>query len=176
MKKIALHWQILLGMVAGVAFGLLAAHFQWKGFVVDWIKPFGTIFINLLKVIAIPLIITSLVTGIAALKDIAQLSAIGFRALGLFIATTVFAISVGLAIVNLIRPGLWIDAEVRDQLLQDYAGMASQRIVAAAEQQAKGPLQPLVDLVPENIFYAATSNGSMLQVILFVTFLVSGWS
>ena len=170
MKKIALHWQILLGMAAGVLFGLLAAQLQWKPFVVDWIKPFGTLFINLLKVIAIPLIITSLITGIAGLKDISQLSAIGFRALALFISTTVFAISIGLATVNLVRPGLWIETEVRDKLLQDYAGMASQRIAAAAEQQAKGPLQPLVELVPDNIFNAATSNGNMLQVILFVTF------
>lgn len=170
MKKIALHWQILLGMAAGVLFGLLAAQLQWKPFVVDWIKPFGTIFINLLKVIAIPLIITSLVTGIAGLKDISQLSAIGFRALALFISTTVFAISIGLLTVNLVRPGLWIEAEVRDKLLQDYAGMASQRIAAAAEQQEKGPLQPLVELVPDNIFGAAASNANMLQVILFVTF------
>ncbi|MCO6488255.1 MAG: dicarboxylate/amino acid:cation symporter [Phaeodactylibacter sp.] len=170
MKKIALHWQILLGMAAGVLFGLLAAQLQWKPFVVDWIKPFGTIFINLLKVIAIPLIITSLVTGIAGLKDISQLSVIGFRTLALFIATTVFAISIGLLAVNLIRPGLWIETEIRDKLLQDYAGAASQRIAAAAEQQAKGPLQPLVELVPDNIFGAAASNANMLQVILFVTF------
>ena len=169
MKKLALHWQILIGMAAGVLFGLLAAHFQWKSFVVDWIKPFGAIFINLLKVIAIPLIIASLIKGVSDLKDISKLSTIGFRTLAMFIGTTMFSISVGLVVVNLIQPGKLIDAEVRNELLENYAGDASKRIQAAAEQQAKGPLQPLIDLVPDNIVGAAGSNGNMLQVIIFVT-------
>ena len=74
MKKLALHWQILLGMAAGVLFGFLALQFDWgKGFVTDWIKPFGTIFINSLKLIAVPLIVASLIMGIAGLKDISKI-------------------------------------------------------------------------------------------------------
>ncbi|MCB0568321.1 MAG: dicarboxylate/amino acid:cation symporter [Phaeodactylibacter sp.] len=169
MKKLALHWKILIGMAAGVIFGVVAAQFGWKTFVVDWIKPFGTIFINLLKIIAIPLIIASLIKGVSDLKDISKLSAIGFRTLAMFIATTMFSISIGLIVVNLIQPGKLIDAGVRNELLANYAGDASSRIAAAAEQQARGPLQPLADLFPDNIIGAAGSNANMLQVIIFVT-------
>ncbi|HMN90756.1 MAG TPA: cation:dicarboxylase symporter family transporter, partial [Saprospiraceae bacterium] len=65
MKKLALHWQILLGMLAGVLFGMLASQLGWKPIVVDWVKPFGTIFINLLKLIALPLIVASLIKGVS---------------------------------------------------------------------------------------------------------------
>jgi proton glutamate symport protein len=167
MKKLALHWQILIGMAAGVLFGLLAAHFQCKEAVTDWIKPFGTIFINLLKVIAIPLIIVSLVKGVADLKDISKLSQIGARTLGLYIFTTVIAVSLGLIIVNIVRPGYLIEEKTRQELLESYAGDASKRIEAAEAQQEKGPLQPLIDLFPDNIVDAASSNANMLQVIIF---------
>jgi len=120
-------------------------------------------------VIAIPLIVASLIKGISDLKDISKLSTIGFRTLAIYMTTTVVAISIGLAVVNLIRPGYLVKESTRNDLLEVYAGDASNRIKAAAEQQAKGPLQPLVDLVPDNIIGAASSNGNMLQVIFFVT-------
>jgi Na+/H+-dicarboxylate symporter len=168
MKNLGLHWKILIGMVAGVAFGFLAVQMSWNGFVADWIKPFGTIFINCLKLIAIPLIVASLIKGITDLKDISKLSAMGGRTIGIYVLTTVVAIVIGLGIVNLVGPGKGLDEATRDSLLNDFASDAGARISAAAAQREAGPLQALVDLVPDNIVGAATSNGNMLQVIFFV--------
>lgn len=170
MKKLALHWQILLGMVIGVAFGAIAAQLGWTKFVIDWIKPFGTIFINSLKLIAIPLIVASLIKGVSDLKDISKLSQMGGRTIGIYVMTTVVAVTLGLIIVNITKPGKLIKEETRVELMDAFAGDAQQRISQAEEQKEAGPLQALVDIVPENIFGAATSNGNMLQVIFFVIF------
>ena len=168
MRNIALHWKILIGMAAGVLFGFVAVQLGWNEFVADWIKPFGTIFINSLKLIAIPLIVASLIKGITDLKDISKLSAMGGRTIGIYIATTVLAIVTGLLIVNLVGPGKGLDESTRDSLLNDFAADAGARISAAEAQRETGPLQALVDLVPDNIVGAASSNGNMLQVIFFV--------
>lgn len=170
MKKLALHWQILIGMAAGVLFGVLAAQFNWTQFVTDWIKPFGTIFINLLKLIAVPLIVASLVKGISDLQDISKLSKMGGRTIVIYIMTTTVAIVLGLLLVNIVQPGKWIEPETQAQLMETYGGDANSRIAQAEEQKGKGPLQPLVDIVPDNIFGAMTDNGNMLQVIFFVIF------
>ncbi|MEZ4960534.1 MAG: dicarboxylate/amino acid:cation symporter [Saprospiraceae bacterium] len=170
MKKLALHWQILIGMLAGVLFGLLAVSVGWVGFVVDWIKPFGTIFINLLKLIAVPLIVASLIKGISDLKDISKLSKMGTRTLAIYIMTTVIAISLGLVIVNIVQPGHLVKEETRTEMMEKFGGDAASRIAAAEKQKGQGPLQPLIDIVPDNIFGAAASNGNMLQVIFFVVF------
>lgn len=174
MKKMPLHWKILLGMVLGVAFGLLAAFVGWKGIVVDWIKPFGTIFINLLKLIAMPLIIVSLIKGVSDLKDISQLSRMGGRTIALYILTTTIAITIGLLVVNVIQPGKTISAETRAQLESGYGEAANAKVQQAQAQQDAGPLQPLVDLFPDNIFSAMSVNTNMLQVIVFVLFLGIG--
>lgn len=168
MRKLALHWQILLGMVIGVIFGYVAVLLGGEEFVSDWIDPFGVIFINLLKLIAVPLIIFSLLNGIADLKDIAKLSSMGARTIAIYIITTVVAISVGLILVNVIQPGQSIGEETRNNLLESYSGDASIRIEQALSQKESGPLQPLIDLIPENIFMSATDNGNMLQVIVVV--------
>ncbi|MEM9526732.1 MAG: dicarboxylate/amino acid:cation symporter [Bacteroidota bacterium] len=168
MKNLGLHWKILIGMAVGIAFGVLANQLGWADFVKDWIKPFGTIFINSLKLIAIPLIVASLIKGITDLKDISKLSAMGGRTIGIYILTTIVAIVLGLGIVNLVGPGKGLDESTRDSLLNDFASDAGKRIMAAEQQREAGPLQALVDLVPDNIVGAATSNGNMLQVIFFV--------
>ncbi|WP_339888838.1 dicarboxylate/amino acid:cation symporter [uncultured Flavobacterium sp.] len=171
MRKLALHWQILLGMVLGVLFAFLFVQFDWgKQFIVDWIKPFGNIFINLLKLIAVPLILGSLIKGVSDLKDISKLSKMGGRTIGLYILTTVLAVSIGLAIVNIIKPGEYISEETRTELLTNFAGDANSKIEAANKQNEVGPLQALEDIVPDNIFKSATDNGSMLQVIFFALF------
>ncbi len=170
MKKLALHWQIILGMVLGVIFGIIAAQLGWTKFVVDWIKPFGTIFINSLKLIAIPLIVASLIKGVSDLKDISKLSQMGGRTIGIYVMTTVVAVTLGLVIVNITQPGKLIEEKTRMELMDNFAGDAQARISQAEEQKDAGPLQALVDIVPDNIVGAATSNGNMLQVIFFVIF------
>ncbi len=170
MRKLALHWQILLGMAAGILFGIIAISTGMEQFTKDWIKPFGTIFINLLKLIAIPLIIASLIKGISDLQDISKLSQMGGRTIGIYVVTTVVAVSLGLLIVNVWQPGNSISEETRKELVDGFSGKAQSKIDAAISQKDQGPLQALEDLVPSNIFAAASSNRNMLQVIFFVVF------
>ncbi len=168
MKNLALHWKILIGMALGVLCGLGAALLGWNDFVSDWISPFGTIFIRLLKVIAVPLIIFSLIKGISELQDISKLSIMGGRTLGIYIITTIIAVSVGLMVVNIIKPGNSINEQTRQELLEGYASDAGSKIALATQQKDKGPLQPLVDIIPENFLASASDNKNMLQVIFFV--------
>lgn len=171
MKKLALHWQIILGMVLGVAFALLMVQFEWGPKIVsDWVKPFGTIFINSLKLIAVPLILASLIKGVSDLKDISKLSKMGGRTIGMYLLTTVIAVSIGLAVVNIIKPGNSVGETTRNELIENYKGDADTKILAAEKQREAGPLQALEDLVPSNIFNAASDNGNMLQVIFFAVF------
>ena len=168
MKKIALHWQIIIGMVLGVVFGLFFLNFSWgKEFVINWIKPFGTIFINSLKLIAVPLILASLIKGVSDLKDLSKLSSMGGVTIATYIFTTVMAVSIGLIAVNIIEPGNFIAEETREQLVNAYSSNANEKIDVANDQKSLGPLQPLVDMVPSNIFDAASNNRNMLQVIFF---------
>ncbi len=163
-----LHWQIVLGMVTGVLFALGMVQFEWgPQFVTDWIKPFGTIFINALKLIAVPLILASLIKGVSDLKDISKLSKMGGKTIALYLITTTIAVTVGLVVVNTFQPGASISEDTRNELLESYSGEANQRISDAQRQQERGPLQALVDLVPDNIFGAASENRNMLQVIFF---------
>ncbi|CAI8210491.1 MAG: Proton/glutamate-aspartate symporter [Flavobacteriaceae bacterium] len=171
MKKLALHWKILLGMLAGVLFALLLTNFGWGAlFIGDWIKPFGTIFISSLKLIAIPLILAALIKGIADLKDISSLSKMGVCTIFTYVVTTVIAVSIGLTVVSLIQPGKTINDDTRTELIEAYGGDADAKLQAAQAQRESGPLQALIDLVPSNIVSAASSNRNMLQVIFFAVF------
>lgn len=171
MKKIALHWQILIGMVLGVVVGFVFTHFDGGVAIVqNWIKPFGTIFINALKLIAVPLILGSLIKGVSDLQDIAKLSKMGGKTIGMYLFTTVVAVCLGLVLVNIIQPGGSISEETRTELVSNYTDSTQQYKDQAANQQASGPLQALVDIVPENIFGAASENKNMLQVIFFSIF------
>ena len=167
-KKMALHWKILIGMILGLLFGLMMKNLEQKGIVVDWVKPFGTIFINLLKMIAVPLIVVSLIVGLADLKDISKLSKLGGRTVLFYLCTTVIAVSLGLVLANIIKPGSYINETSRKSLLQNFSGDASQKIELADKTKSSGPLQPIIDIVPDNFFHALADNGSMLQVIFFV--------
>ncbi len=164
-----LHWQIILGLVSGLVFGIVAAANGWGEFIRDWVAPFGTIFMNLLKLIAVPLILASLITGVASLGDVRKLSRIGGKTIGLYVGTTAIAIVIGLLVVNLLQPGETVPPEMRDRLQTMYQGEAAARAESAAALE-RGPLQPIVDMVPENIFGAASSNRNMLQVVFFAIF------
>ena len=171
MKNLALHWKIIIGMILGVIIGGLASLVPWgSGFVSNWIKPFGTIFINSLKLIAMPLILASLIKGVSDLKDISKLSTIGGRTIIIYLSTTILAVLIGLVLVNTISPGNSIKESTRNELMAAYETDAAKKQSAAAKQQESGPLQALVDIVPSNIFDATTNNRNMLQVIFFAIF------
>lgn len=174
MKKIALHWKILIGMLLGLVFGFIML--QVNGgveFVGNWIKPLGTIFVKLLKLIAIPLILASLIKGISDLKDISKFASIGVRTILIYICTTVVAISIGLVLVNILQPGDGVSEETIERITETYASDTNvqSKINEASKQKDSGPLQFLVDMVPENAFTALSNNKLMLQVIFFAIFL-----
>ena len=170
-KGLALHWKILIGMIAGVAVGFALKSIDGSAEVVkNWIYPIGKIFVNLLKLIAVPLIIASLTKGIADLQDISKLSKIGGRTIGIYILTTVLAVTLGLVVVNVLQPGVGLSQTTIDAISASNLKNSSKKIAEGTAQAQVGPLKFLVDMVPENIFAAASDNGNMLQVIVFVLF------
>ena len=207
MKNLALHWKILIGMFLGVLWALISGALGYNKFTVDWIDPFGVIFINCLKFIAIPLVLFSIVGGVAGLGDVRQLGRIGAKTLGLYLITTVASVTLGLTLVNLLEPGkntleetnrlryeIWAQAEgiqvkdgknlllnadpalvkkIEQSLDEERGGSDYQKMMSKNESASKrkdGPLQPLVDMVPENLIAAFSSSKLMLQVIFFALF------
>ncbi len=166
-----LHWQILIGLFSGVVYGIVAAAAGWGDFTADWITPFGTIFINSLQLIAVPLVIASLVTGVASLSDLRKLSRIGGKTIFIYVATTAISVTIGLLIVNTLRPGDRVPEEVQARLQGGFAADVSAGEAAADEAKKRGPLQIFVDMVPANFFGAASNNRNMLQVV-FVSLLL----
>lgn len=208
-KKMALHWKIIIGLVLGIIWALLSSLFGLSEFTIKWIDPFGTIFINLLKLIAVPLVLVSIISGVANIGDPSSLGRMGGKTLLLFLITTISAITLSLILVNLISPGklideqsridnrisyeLWVASEGRQikddrNLLQDPTFFErAQEITQLSEEELTdaaitekmqsvedvkdaSPLQPLVDIVPENFFFSLTDNGLMLQIIFFGIF------
>lgn len=184
MKKFALHWKILIGLILGIIWAVISSFLKWSSFTNDWITPFGSMFINLLKLIAVPLVLFSIIKGIAELKDISKLRRIGLKTLGLYMVTTVIAITVGLVMANVIRPGERVPEEQRLKNRASYETFLnagndnSQSTIVATDplndkiQTAKkikdaSPLQFLVDIVPSNIFSSLMDITKMLQVIFF---------
>ncbi|NCO64665.1 MAG: dicarboxylate/amino acid:cation symporter [Flavobacteriales bacterium] len=209
MKKLALHWKILIGMTLGIIWALLSSSLGWSAFTINWIDPFGTIFINLLKLIAVPLVLFSIISGVANIGDPASLGRMGGKTLLIYLITTVMAISLGLLLVNVIKPGKLIDEQsridnrisyeiwassqgyqIKDGInyLQDPAfferaqeisklskvelkeASVSDKLEKATQRKETTPLQPLVDIVPDNFFYSLSNNGLMLQIIFFAIF------
>jgi proton glutamate symport protein len=169
-KKLALHWKIIIGLVLGVLFGLLSSSMGWNDFVIDWIKPVGTVFVNLLKLIAMPLVVASLIVGVSSLSDVSKLSRLGGKTIGIYLATTVIAITIGLVTVNVMQPGSFLSTQKRDELKSRYATEAASKSEKAEMVTEQGPLQPLVDMVPDNLFKALGDNTNMLQVVFFAVF------
>lgn len=198
-------------MFLGIIWAILAGKFGWNDFTKDWIDPFGTIFINCLKFIAVPLVLFSIVSGVAGLGDPKKLGRIGAKTLTLYLVTTVFAVSLGLILVNLFQPGkqtdqvlketnrlkyeLWANEnnivikddqrllskvsedrinEVSKSLNEDKKSADFQKIEEKSGQAQTttevGPLQPLVDMVPENLIISLGDGKLMLQVIFFAIF------
>ena len=174
MKKLALHWQIIIGLALGLIYGIVAASNGWGTFTTNWIAPFGTIFMNLLKLIAVPLVLASLITGVASLSDLKKLSRIGGKTIGIYVGTTAVAVTIGLVSVNLLQPGDKVPNQMKEKLQKTYEEDASSRAGSAQEVKGRGPLQPIVDMVPSNFFSSASSNRNMLQVVFVAIFVGIG--
>jgi len=168
--KMKLHWQILIGLAAGAIYGILAAINGLGDFTADWVTPFGTLFVNLLKLIAMPLVFASLVTGIASLADVSKLSRMGGKTIAIYMGTTVISITIGLVLVNLLEPGKSLPPEVSASLQASYIDEFAGRADTIEQVKARGPLQPMVDIVPQNIVAALSQNIRMLQVVFFAMF------
>lgn len=174
MKSLALHWKILIGMLLGLIFGFVMLQIEGgSGFTKAWIKPLGTIFVKLLKLIAVPLILASLIKGISDLKDVSKFASIGVKTIIIYVITTVIAISIGLTLVNVFNPGDGVSDATISKLTETYATNSSVqgKIAEANRQQQSGPLDFVVDMIPENAFSALSNNKLMLQVIFLAIFL-----
>ena len=154
-------------MGLGLGFGFLAIALHWEGFVHDWVAPFGAIFMRLLKLIAVPLVLVSLVLGVVSLKDIRNLSRIGLKTILIYVCTTIIAVSIGLVTVNLIKPGQLFPKDKQTEFVERYQQTVTERQNQMQQVMDESPLQFVVDMVPENVFEAFSSNSNMLQVIFF---------
>ena len=169
--KLELHWKIIIGLVLGLLYGIFAASQGLATFTNDWVAPFGKIFLNLLKLIAVPLVLSSLITGVASLSDTKKLSRIGGKTIAIYVLTTAVAVTIGLISVNILQPGDTVPEDMKTKLQETYKSAASGRMEAAEEVKDRSILQPLVDMVPSNIFSSASNNRNMLQVV-FVAIIV----
>ena len=167
MKGIPLYVKILAGMALGILWGLAAVKFSFGEFTLDWIKPWGTIFLNLLKLIAVPLIFVSLVKGITSLTDISKLSKIGIKTISLYLFTTFIATFFGLLLVNMVQPGNTFPKEKQTEFFEKFNDSIESKQENAKQVKENSPLQVLIDVVPENIVSASGDNSKMLQIIFF---------
>ncbi len=166
-KKIPVWLKILIGMVLGIIWGIIASRTNLEQFTADWIKPWGTIFIKLLKLVAVPLIFVSLVKGISSVTDMSKLSRIGLKTLGLYIVTTALAVVLGLIVVNTFRPGDSFSEEKKIEFQAKYNQNVADKEESASSVMNKSPLYFFEDMVPDNIIGASADNSKMLQVIFF---------
>ena len=165
--RLPLHWKIIIGLILGGLYGILSAAMGWSQFTEDWITPFGDIFLNLLKVIAVPLVLGSLIMGVASLSDVKKLSRIGGRTIAIYIITTTVSVTIGLVMVNMLEPGTGVPQALQEQLQAAYQSDAESDMERAETAKERGPLQVFVDMTPDNIFGALSNNGRMLQVVFF---------
>lgn len=169
-----LHWQIIIGLILGLIWGLLSSLAGFNEFTSNYIRPFGDIFITLLKLIAVPLVLASLVVGVSSLNDMTKLSRMGGKTVGIYMITTVLAITIGLTAVNIVQPGKILPEETRNTLMESYSESVESRGEAAQEVLDRSPLQFVVDIVPENFFDAASENSNMLQIVFVAVLLGIG--
>jgi Na+/H+-dicarboxylate symporter len=160
-------WQkILIGLVLGVVVGLIAnvLALEWLQVTLELIKPLGTLFIRLITMIVIPLVVASLLVGTASLGDIRKLGRIGGKTVAYYLLTTAFAVTLGLVLANLVKPGSRIDPATRDRLAAEFSEQAAGAVQTAAEKPSV--TQVLLDMVPTNPIGAA-ADGDLLALIVF---------
>jgi len=162
-----LHWQIIIGLVLGLLWGLVSASSGWNEFTSGTIRPFGTIFINLLKLVAVPLVLVSLVVGVSSLNNMSRLTRMGGKTILIYLATTLLAITIGLTVVNVVEPGSSLPESTRVSLMENYSGTGTN----TKNTSENSILDFLVRIVPQNFFASASENGNMLQIV-FVAILL----
>ena len=162
-----LHTKIIIGLILGLLVGIASVFFGISNTITNWVMPFGTIFVKMLKLVAVPLILVSLISGISNLRDTAKLSRIGGKTFSIYILTTVLAIIIALFLANIVQPGKAFPEEKTIELREKYASEATMKINNAEKVENSGPLQMMVDVVPDNFFFAASNNKNMLQIIFF---------
>ena len=169
-----LHWQIIIGLVLGLIWGLVSSVAGWNEFTSNYIRPFGDIFITMLKLIAVPLVLASLVVGVSSLNDANKLSKMGGKTVLIYMITTVLAITIGLTVVNVMQPGKTLPEETRNSLMASYSPNVEGSDRAAQEVLDRSPLQFFVDIVPENVVDAMSDNSNMLQVVFLAVLIGIG--
>lgn len=164
MKRIPQYVLILLGLASGVVFAFLSLKFRLpSSFTLHYIKPFGIVFLNLLKLPAVPVIFSSLVVGVASIESTSRVSRMGAKTLVLYTCTTAIAVVLGLFISNLVQPGASFPESVRQKLMTLYAEKVH---IDSQVVQTHNPLAFIADLVPDNFFKPFTHNRNLLQIII----------
>lgn len=109
----ALHWKIIIGLIAGIIWAVVSSMIGLSSFTINWIAPWGDIFIRVLKMIAVPLVLFSIIKGVSGITDGSSLGRMGVKTLLAYLFTTIFAITIGLTLVNVIQPGKFVNQETR---------------------------------------------------------------
>lgn len=164
LPKLQLYTKVLIALAAGALFGLIANRFEFSGFVGVWIKPVGTAFVRLISMVVVPLVFASLVVGTASLKDIRTLGRIGAKTLVFYLCTTAIAVSIGLVLTDVVRPGTSLSQQSRDKLIQDASNQTDSVAQPRAEQPSIRDL--LLNIIPTNPVKSLV-DGQMLQIIFF---------
>jgi len=165
MIKISLHWKILIAMLLGLIWALASENLNLVSFNILWISPFGDIFMKLLKLIAVPLVLFSIIKGVSNLSSISELGKMGTKTILLYLTTTCFAVFIGLFLVNQIGPGKGFNIGEFEK--NSKVSSIQEQVNINSEES---PLKFIVDMVPENIFLALGDNKAMLQIIFFAIF------
>lgn len=161
-----LYMKILIGLVLGIVLGLVASLFDigWLQSILMGIQPIGTAFIRLITMVVVPLVVASLLIGTASLGDLRKLGRIGGKTVVYYMSTTAIAVTIGLILSNLVRPGGSIDTATRDALSSQFAAEAGARVSAAAEKPTV--VETLLNMIPTNPIQAAAQM-QLLPLIVF---------
>ena len=172
LSRLRLHTKILLGLVLGAFFGALANRCGFSDFVFTYIKPIGTAFIRLISMVVVPLVFASLLVGTTSLGDIKKLGRIGVRTLILYVSMTAIAVSIGLGLANIVRPGIGFSQETKQQLMEGAAAQSGPAKSAAPGAATEPALERpslknlLLNIIPANPVQSL-AEGEMLQIIFF---------
>lgn len=161
-----LYTKISIGLVAGAVVGIGVNVLGWTAGIdaMRALEPLGTVFIRAITMIVIPLVVASLIVGVASLGDLRALGRIGGKTVVYYMCTTAIAVSIGIVLSNIIKPGGRIDEASKETLMAEYGGAAEGQIALA--DQAPSIVDMLVSMIPRNPIQAA-AEGDMLPLIIF---------